>query len=519
MVLLLRRREDCELYFECKYTRTQNAKPKGNNVLGKSKKAFSGPSPDDVVATLQSGSKGLNKDSNSKAPETSLLQTAEDLKTLKIDDNQRKHEKIDVLKEYSKLQAKDTINFVVVGHVDAGKSTLMGRVLYDSGVVQERTIGKFRREAEQIGKGSFALAWILDQTDEERKRGITIDIATNRFESEKSCFTILDAPGHKDFIANMIAGASQADFAVLVIDAATGAFEAGFHRQGQTKEHTLLVRSIGVQHIVVAVNKLDSVGWSEERFKDIVQQMSQFLHNAGFNMKNVKFVPVSGLTGTNVVRKPEEGIIPWYSGSTLLEALETSTSLTKSIDKPLRLTISDVFRGGVQNPISISGRIDSGYFQEWDSLITVPSKELATVKSLTVNDTPAKWAVAGHNVVVHLAGIDPAHLRPGDVLCSPTSPLLPLKSFNLRLLAFEGLTPMAVDIHKGRLHAAGRICSMLATYDKSNGMVLKKKPRHVASGSLALSKIELLGDPIPVEVGNRIVLRSNGQTVAAGIIE
>jgi len=244
-----------------------------------------------------------------------------------------------------------------------------------------------------------------------------------------------------------------------------------------------------------------------------------FLTNAGFNIRNVTFVPLSGLDGTNVVRMPDRDIIPWYTGPTLLEVLESSKSLIRAVDKPLRLVISDVFRGGVQNPISISGRIDSGYVQEGDVMICIPSKEPATVKSILAQDQPTKWAVAGHNVVINLAGIDASHLRPGDVLCTPEEPLVPLKSFSIKLLAFEGLTPMAVDVHRGRLHAAGRISRLIAKIDKSNGDITKKKPRHIPSGSLATVTVELLGESIPVEAGNRVVLRANGQTVAAGIIE
>lgn len=202
----------------------------------------------------------------------------------------------------------------------------MGRLLYDLKVIDERTIQKFKTESEKIGKSSFQYAWVLDQTEEERARGVTMDIAQNSFETDKAKFTILDAPGHRDFIPNMIAGSSQADFAVLVIDSSTGAFEAGFHLQGQTKEHTLLVRSIGIQRIIVAVNKLDSVGWSEERFEEIRMQMTHFLNSAGFQTKNISFVPCSGLTGENVVKPIKVGKIPWYKGSSLIHELGMTSS-------------------------------------------------------------------------------------------------------------------------------------------------------------------------------------------------
>lgn len=220
-----------------------------------------------------------------------------------------KSKNLDVLAEYEKSDRKNAASFVVIGHVDHGKSTLMGRLLHDLKVVDQRTLDKYRKEANSIGKSSFAFAWVMDSTSEERERGVTVDIAMNHFETDKTRFTILDAPGHRDFIPNMIAGASQADFAVLVIDAGTNSFESGL--KGQTKEHALLVRSMGVQRVVVAVNKMDSAGWSEDRFVEIKQQMTAFLTTAGFQAKNLAFVPCAGLTGENVVAPAPEPAA-WY---------------------------------------------------------------------------------------------------------------------------------------------------------------------------------------------------------------
>ncbi|KAI5778191.1 elongation factor Tu [Geopyxis carbonaria] len=479
----------------------------GNITKAKSG-AFAGPSPDDVVASAQQ--RGV---SNNPAARTPVLLATEKLQDLNIAPLRPTH-KIDVLKAHKESAEKENVNFVVVGHVDAGKSTLMGRLLCDSGVVDEKLLRKYKNEAEQMGKGSFALAWVLDQTQEERLRGVTIDTAVNKFETENSYFTILDAPGHRDFIPNMIAGAAQADFAVLVIDSSVGGFESGFNFKGQTKEHTLLVRSMGVQKIVVAVNKLDAVGWSRERFDEIKQQITQFLVNAGFSPKNMAFIPCSGLEGSNIVRKPEHSIMPWYKGPTLLEQLESSNKYARPVQKPLRLTVSDVLKGGGQ----ISGRIDAGFLQEGDILLNIPSKDEVIVRTLFVDDIAKPWAVAGHNVLIHLGGTD-LHLRPGDVLCNPNEPLIPLRSFNAKVLAFDSITPMIVDIHRGQLHTAGKVAVMLAILDRNTGEVLKKKPRHIPAGSLALIQIDLSGDVIPVEAGNKIVLRSNGQTVAAGIIE
>lgn len=402
------------------------------------------------------------------------------------------------------------------GHVDAGKSTLMGRLLFDLKAIDQRTMDKYKREAEDIGKGSFAFAWVLDQGSEERARGVTIDIATNNFETEKTKFTILDAPGHRDFVPNMIAGASQADFAVLVIDASTGNFESGL--KGQTREHALLVRSIGVQRLIVAVNKMDAANWSEERFAEIQQQMSGFLASAGFQPKNVAFVPCSGLQGSNILNKNTEGTASWYHGLSLVEELDNSEPNTHAVDKPLRLTIADVFRGGVQNPLSVSGRLEAGTVQIGEQVIVMPSGEKAYIKSLEVDDEPQEWAVAGQNVVLNLTDIDAMHLKTGDVVCSTVSPIQNVTQFTAKILAFDHLTPMTVDIHRGRLNIPGRISQLVATLDKASGAVVKKKPKMVQPGSV-VRVVVTLEQAVPLESPGRIVLRNGGETVGAGLVE
>jgi elongation factor 1 alpha-like protein len=404
------------------------------------------------------------------------------------------------------------------GHVDAGKSTLMGRLLYDLKVVDQRTVDRYHQEAEKMGKSSFALAWVLDQGTEERNRGVTIDIATNKFSTNKTNFTVLDAPGHQDFIPNMIAGASQADFAVLVIDATAGAFESGL--RGQTKEHALLVRSMGVSRLIIAVNKLEMVSWSQDRFDEISQQVSAFLSSAGFLAKNVAFIPCSGLLGDNIVRKSTEpALTSWYSGSTLVEELENSEPVTRSLDKPLRMTIGDIFRGGVQNPLSVSGRIESGSLQVGDALLVQPATEKCFIKALEVDSEPADWAVAGQNVTIHLSDIDPVHMKIGDVLCSPASAITNVKEFTAKVLAFEFLTPMQVDIHRGRLHTPGRIREIVSLLDKVTGARTgKKRPRIIKPGQLARVVVELDTEG-PLEAPGRVVLRSDGATVAAGLLE
>lgn len=470
------------------------------------------------------------------AGEKKADQMTASLDALKVDDTPRATSKnLDVLKEFEKVSKKNEANFVVIGmqilpvrfmcmannctgHVDAGKSTLMGRLLYDLKVVDQRTVDRYRKEAEKMGKSSFALAWVLDQGTEERNRGVTIDIAMNKFSTSKTDFTVLDAPGHQDFIPNMIAGASQADFAVLVIDASTGAFESGL--RGQTKEHALLVRSMGVSRLIIAVNKLETVAWSQDRFGEISQQISAFLSSAGFLPKNVAFIPCSGLHGDNIVHKSTDpALASWYTGPTLVEELDNSEPVSRALDKPLRITINDVFRGGVQNPLSVSGRIESGSLQVADALLVQPASEKCFIKALEVDSEPADWAVAGQNVTIHLSDIDPIHLKIGDVLSSPASAIANITEFKAKVLAFEFLTPMLVDVHRGRLHTPGKIKEIVGLIDKVSGASIgKKRPRIIKPGQLARVVVELDVE-VPLEAPARVVLRSGGATVAAGLLE
>ncbi|KAH2924570.1 hypothetical protein KXW15_003967 [Aspergillus fumigatus] len=449
---------------------------------------FAGPSPDDVVLNAQSSAKGFKSKqpaSKSAGDKKNQGDLAGGMNNLSVQEKVAvKSKNLDVLSEYHKSQRKRAMNFAVIGHVDAGKSTLMGRLLADLKAVDQRTLERYQREAEKIGKGSFALAWVLDQGTEERARGVTIDIAMNKFETENTVFTIVDAPGHRDFVPNMIAGASQADFAVLVIDSGTGNFESGL--RGQTKEHALLVRSMGVQRIIIAVNKMDAVEWSRDRYEEIEQQISSFLTTAGFQAKNIAFVPCSGFRGDNVTRRSDDPNASWYTGRTLVEELEATEPYSYALDN-------------AESSFDFCG-------------------ETATIRSLEVDGEPNDWAVAGQNVVLNLANIDPIHLRSGDVICRPSAPIANITSFTAKVLAFDHLMPSMVDIHRGRLHVPGRISRLVATLDKGSGSVIKKKPKIVPPGSVARIVVEM-DQAVPLEAPTRIVLRSGGDTVAAGLLE
>ncbi|CAM1506378.1 Fc.00g060190.m01.CDS01 [Cosmosporella sp. VM-42] len=485
--------------------------------------AFDEPSPDDIVLAAQAKAGKKNPPApkitkkSQKDKDVSDDQVAKDVSALKVDDAPPPKSKgLDVVKEFENSANKRSISFVVVGHVDAGKSTLMGRLLLELKFVEKHTIDRYRKLAEKSGKQSFALAWVMDQRSDEREHGVTIDIATNNFATEKTNFTILDAPGHRDFVPNMIAGASQADFAILVIDANTGAYERGL--KGQTKEHVLLLRSLGVQRLIIAVNKLDMVGWSQGRFEEIQQQVSGFLTGLGFHEKNVSFIPISGLNGDNLVKRTEDPAASWYSGPTLIDALEDSgPASARALKKPFRMAISEVFRSQ-QGTTTISGRVDSGTIQIGDAILVQPSGEEAYIKSIMVDSEMQDWAVAGQRASIALSNIDPIHIRVGDMLCHTTDPINCGDTFTMKAMAFEHLMPMPVDLHRGRLHSAGGIQSILATLDKATGQIIKKKPKIVQPGSVARVVIKLEGK-VPLESGQRVVIRSGGETIAAGLLE
>lgn len=405
---------------------------------------------------------------------------------------------------------------MVVGHVDSGKSTLLGRLLLDMRVVDQRTIEKYRKEAEKMGKSSFALAWVLDSRTEERSRGVTIDIAKNHFETATTSFTLLDAPGHRDFIPNMLAGAGLADFALLVVDAAKGAFEAGL--KGQTREHALLLRSMGVFRIIVTVNKLDTTQWDKDRFDEIRDQVLGALKALKFPAKDISFVPVSGLKGENIVSRSTDPAASWYTGPTLLEELERSEPTPRELEKPLRLMISGLWDTTL-SPITVSGRIDAGTLQVGDAVLLQPSGEKAYIKAVEVNEAPADWAVAGQHVTLYLSHIEETHVHIGDVICPPSKPVPCVDSFVMKALAFDTFFPMPVDLHRGRLHTAARISELTATLDIHKGSIIKKKPQIVKAGNVARIVVKTTDGKIPLEKGDRVVLRNGGDTIAAGLLE
>lgn len=447
-------------------------------------------------------------------------------------------------------EGKDAVSLVVIGHVDAGKSTLMGRLLYDLGELSEKEKVANERGSQKVGKSSFAFAWGLDALGDERDRGVTIDIATSHFETPHRSFTLLDAPGHRDFIPNMISGATQADLALLVVDASPGEFESGFEGRGQTREHALLVRSLGVRELIVGINKMDMVEFSQDRFDEIEESMRPFLQSAGFAPDKTTFIPVAAMAGVNIGSSG----IEWYKGPTLVDALDKVQVPPRPIEAPLRVPISNVFKGqtAVASGVAVSGRVASGILQVGERLRVVPGDATAAVRSessfasilmpseltprppaIETDTETAQYASAGQNVTLYLAGIDPIALNIGCVLC-PLGDLVPLATtFVAQVLVFDIATPIIggtpVELFHHSNNVPATISKLRAVLDK--GTVSKRRPRVLQRGMQAEVEITLRANPnalrapsIAIETASvnkdmsRVLLRRGGETIAAGVV-
>jgi len=322
------------------------------------------------------------------------------------------------------------INLVVIGHVDAGKSTTTGHLIYKCGGIDKRTIEKFEKEAAELGKGSFKYAWVLDNLKAERERGITIDIALWKFESPKYYFTVIDAPGHRDFIKNMITGTSQADMAILIVASGTGEFEAGISKDGQTREHALLAYTLGVKQMIVGVNKMDdqSVMYGEARYKEIKEEVSTYLKKVGYKPAKVPFVPISGWSGDNMVdRSPN---MPWYKGPYLLEALDSCKPPKRPVDKALRLPLQDVYKIGGIGTVPV-GRVETGVLKPGMVVVFAPGGLSTEVKSVEMHHESLPEAVPGDNVGFNVKNVSVKEIKRGFVagdtkrdppMAPPTSP-------------------------------------------------------------------------------------------------
>ena len=422
---------------------------------------------------------------------------------------------------------KPHLNLIVTGHVDHGKSTSMGHFLFDLGVVDQRTIEEFAKESEKTGAGdSFKYAWVLDQLKDERERGVTIDLAFQRFETPKYFYTLIDAPGHRDFIKNMITGASEADASVLVVSAKKGEEDVALGPGGQAREHAFLLRTLGVTQLVVCINKMDdqTVKYSEQRFNEAKQDVENLLKTVGYDIKKISIIPVSGWTGENLVKKSTN--MPWYKGPILLEALDQFSEPPKPIDKPLRLPVQDVYTITGVGTVPV-GRIETGKIKVGETVSIMPEGLTAEVKSIETHHTGMQEAMAGDNIGFNLRGVAKTDFRRGSVLGPPGNPPTIAKEFQAQIIVVyhptaiaPGYTPV---LHAHTAQVAATITELIAKIDPRTGQPTEEKPKTIKTGDSAIVRIAPLR-PIVLETFKeypelgRFALRDMGSTVAAGIV-
>ncbi|KAK4375522.1 hypothetical protein RND71_006199 [Anisodus tanguticus] len=448
------------------------------------------------------------------------------------------------------VNKKRHLNVVFIGHVDAGKSTIGGQILLLSGQVDDRTIQKYEKEAKDKNRESWYMAYIMDTNEEERVKGITVEVGRAYFETETTRFTILDAPGHKSYVPNMISGASQADIGVLVISARKGEFETGYERGGQTREHVQLAKTLGVTKLLVVVNKMDdpTVNWSKERYDEIESKMIPFLRSSGYNVKkDVKFLPISGLLGSNLKTRMEKSVCPWWSGPCLFEVLDAVEVPPRDPNGPLRIPIIDKFKdmGTV-----VMGKIESGSIREGDNLLIMPNKAAVKVLAIFCDEDRVRHVGPGENVRVRLSGIEEDDILSGFVLCSvdqmcsegakdtafdsilfkqAAKPIPAVTEFVAQLQILELLDNAIFTAgYKAILHVHSvveecEIVELMQQIDLKTKKPMKKKPLFVKNGAIVLCRVQV-NNMICVEKFSdfaqlgRFTLRTEGKTVAVGKI-
>lgn len=422
--------------------------------------------------------------------------------------------------------AKPHLNVVVMGHVDHGKSTTIGHLFYLTKTIDERTIQRYEDEAKTLGKSTFKFAWVLDKFKEERERGLTIDLSFWKFETPKYFFTVIDAPGHRDFIKNMITGTSQADGAILFISAKTGEYEAGIGPGGQTREHAFLAKTLGVSQLVVAINKMDdaTVKWNQERYEDVRNGASDLLKITGYRIENISFVPTSGWTGDNLAVKSKN--MPWYKGPTLVQALDNFTVPSKPVNKPLRLPIQDVYTITGVGTVPV-GRVETGVMKVGDQIIIMPSGNKGEVRSIETHHTMIPEAGPGDNIGFSVKGISRSDARRGDVIGLVSDPPSVVKEFIGQIIVIHHPTAIATGytpvLHSHTVTMACTFTELIQKIDPRTGQVVEEKPDYLKTGDGALVKFKPLR-PIVIETYTdfpplgRFAIRDMGSTVAAGVV-
>jgi len=409
------------------------------------------------------------------------------------------------------------MNIVFIGHVDHGKSTTVGRLLYETKSVSEQDLKKLKEEAAKYNKPTFEFAFVMDSLKEERERGITIDVSHKEFKGNNFYFTIIDAPGHKDFVKNMITGASQADAAVLVLSAKDGI-------QAQTREHAFLAKVLGISQLIVGINKMDSVDFDRVKFEDMKAQISTLLKTSGWDITKVIFIPYSALAGDNVIAKSAK--MEWYSGPTLLAALDGLTLPAKPTDKPLRMPLQDVYSISGFGTVPV-GRVETGIMKPGDSIVIMPGNVKTEVKSIEMHHTQMTQAGPGDNIGFNIKGVDKGLIKRGDVVGPSNNPPTVAEEFTAQIVVINhptaiapGYTPV-FHIHTAQL--AATIVEILEKKDPKTGLVLQKNPEFIKNGDVAIVKIKPSKAIVVEKYADfpqlgRFAIRDMGQTVAAGIV-
>jgi len=414
------------------------------------------------------------------------------------------------------MAEKPHLNLVTVGHVDHGKSTLVGRLLFDSGAIKEEELRKFKQLATELKKETWEFAFAMDRLKEERERGLTIDLMHRRFDTQKYYFTVIDAPGHRDFVKNMITGASQADAALLVCSAKEGV-------QEQTKEHVFLIKVLGVNQIIAAINKMDSVNYDEAKYKETKDNLEKLLKSVGYDTNKILFVPTSAYVGDNVVKKSDK--LKWYTGPTLIEAFDTLTVPEKPIDKPLRLPVQDVYTITGIGTVPV-GRVETGVLKTGDKIVFEPVGVSGEVKTIEMHHEQIPEAKPGDNVGFSVRGVNKTDIKRGDVAGHTTSPPKVAKEFTAQIIVLhhpnvvtKGYTPV---FHCHTAQVACKITEIPKKIDPKTGATIQENPDFIKTGDAAIIKC-VPNKPFVIEASKdlpqlaRFAIRDMGQTVAAGI--
>ena len=414
------------------------------------------------------------------------------------------------------MAKKEHLNLVFIGHVDSGKSTSVGRILYETGAVSEQTLNKLKDEAAKVGKATFEFAFVMDALKEERERGVTIDIAHREFETPKYHCTIIDAPGHRDFVKNMITGASQADAAVLQVSVKDGI-------QPQTKEHAFLAKVLGINQFAVNMNKMDAVGYKKEEYEKQKVEVEKLLKGIGYKTETMSFVPCSGYVGDNLIKKSAN--MPWYTGPTLLEVIDSFKVPPKPTDKALRLPVQDVYTITGHGTVPV-GRVETGILKPNESVIVMPSGVKGEVKKIEMHHQELTEAVPGDNVGFNLKGVDKKDIKKGDVIGPVSNPPKVAEEFTAQIVVLNHPTAISIGytpvFHIHTAQFAGKITELVEKKDPKSGASLGK-PDFIKTGDVAIVKIQPL-KPIVIEKFSdfpplgRFALRDMGQTVAAGVV-